>query len=455
VRPSVAAARARSTGRAPAATLRRVNPPTTGEPPPPELRPPDAIEGGGASRLLAGPAGGALAVLTATSLLGYLDRAVVAALFESLRADLWLTDARLGFLGTGFVVANVLASQLFAGRGHRRSRPALLALGVGVWSVATILSGLARGYWTLLAARAAVGVGQAVHRTVSPELLADRVDPDRRGRAYALLFAAIPIGAALGYAMGGLLDRALGWRAAFLGAGAAGLALAAACLRLREPPRSSAERARGAGEGGIAATWRRLSPNRPYVLAVLGHAAYTFAVGGMWWWTPAFLERTRGVPRTVATVELGAIVAMTGLLGIFLGGHVAERLRRRLAEADLWVCGISALAAAPAALAAFTAWHPGLYLAALVVAQLLLFASTAPASAAIVAAAPPAERAGGVALSILAIHLLGDVPSPWLIGLVSDHSSLGRAVLVVPVAILAAGAIWTYAAWRGERRPPP
>jgi len=99
----------------------------------------------------------------------------------------------------------------------------------------------------------------------------------------------------------------------------------------------------------------------------------------------------------------------------------------------------------------FLTWRPGLYLAALVVAQLLIFASTGPVNAAIVAEVPPAERASAVALSILAIHLLGDVPSPWLIGFLSDRSSLGRAVMVVPVATLAAGIIWTYAAWRGER----
>jgi MFS family permease len=413
-----------------------VNAPTTGEP-----------------RLLAGPAGGALAVLTAVNLLNYLDRYVVSALFESLRADLWLTDTRLGLLGTGFIVVYMLASPIFGVLGDRRGRPPLLALGVGLWSFATILSGFARGYWTLLAARAAVGVGEAAYGTISPGLLADHFGPERRGRAYAFFFAAIPVGAALGYAVGGLVDRALGWRAAFFVAGAPGLALAIACLRLRDPPRGAAERTWGLpGEGGIAATYRRFASNRPYVLTVLGYAAYTFAVGGMSWWMPAFLERTRGVPRTVATVQFGAIVVMTGIAGTFAGGHVADALRRRFREADLWVCGISALAAAPAALAVFTTWRPGLYLAALVVAQLLLFASTGPVNAAIVATVPPAERASAVALSILGIHLLGDVPSPWLIGFISDRSSLGRAVLVVPAAILAAGGIWTYAAWRGERR---
>jgi MFS family permease len=424
-----------------------------GDPLVPQPRPTERLQDAGAPRLLAGPAGRALAILTAVNLLNYLDRYVISALFESLRADLWLTDTRLGLLGTGFIVVYMLASPIFGVLGDRRRRPPLLALGVAIWSLATVLSGFARGYWTLLAARAAVGIGEAAYGTVSPGLLADHYGPDRRGRAYAFFFAAIPVGAALGYAVGGLVDRTLGWRSAFFVAGAPGLLLALACLRLRDPPRGAAERTWAiSGAGGVAATYRRFLANRPYVLTVLGYAAYTFAVGGMSWWMPAFLERARGVPRTVATVQFGAIVVMTGFLGTFAGGHLADALRRRLREADLWVCGVATLLAAPVSLLVFTTWTPGVYLVALVVAQLLLFASTGPVNAAIVAEVPPAERASAVALSILAIHLLGDVPSPWLIGFVSDRSSLGRAVLVVPAAILVSGLVWTWAAWRGERR---
>jgi MFS family permease len=409
--------------------------------------PPDAAR----ARLLHGPAGRALAVLTAINLLNYLDRYVVSALFESLRADLWLTDARLGLLATGFIVVYMLASPIFGALGDRRPRPRLLAVGVAIWSFATVLSGFARGYWTLLAGRAAVGIGEAAYGTISPGLIADHFAPARRGRAYAFFFAAIPVGAALGYAVGGIVDRTLGWRAAFFFAGAPGLVLALLCLRLKDPPRGAAETAWEGGAGGVVATYRRFFANRPYVLTVLGYAAYTFAVGGMSWWMPAFLERTRGVPRTVATIQFGAIVIATGFLGTFAGGYLADALRRRFRQADLWVSGASALLAVPAILVVFMTWRPGLYLAALVLAQLMLFASTGPVNAAIVAEVPPAERASAVALSILAIHLLGDVPSPWLIGFISDRSSLGRAVMVVPVATLVAGLVWIYAAWRGER----
>jgi len=423
-----------------------------GDPPSSPARSTEPNGGGGEPRLLSGPAGRVLAVLTLVNLLNYLDRYLVSALVESLRADLWLTDTRLGWLGTGFIVVYMLASPIFGVVGDRRSRPPLLAVGVALWSAATMLSGAARGFWQLLAARAAVGIGEAAYGTISPGLLADHFGPARRGRAYAMFFAAIPVGSALGYVVGGLVDRNLGWRAAFFIAGAPGLLLALSCLRLADPPRGASERSWAiVGEGGIGATYRRLLANRAYVHAVLGYAAYTFAVGGMAFWMPAFLERTRGVPRSVATVQFGAIVVMTGFAGTFAGGYLADALRRRFREADLWVSGIATLAAAPLSLGVFTAYRPSLYLVSLVLAQLLLFASTGPVNSAIVNAVPPAERASAVAISILAIHLLGDVPSPTLIGFLSDRSSLGRAVMVVPAAILVSGIVWTWAAWRGER----
>ncbi len=308
------------------------------------------------ARLLSGPAGRTLAVLTAVNLLNYLDRFVVSALVESLRADLWLTDTKLGWLQPAFLVVYMFASPLFGVLGDRRRRAPLLAVGVAIWSVATVFSGFARGYWTLFAARAAVGIGEAAYGTISPGLIADHYGPASRGRAYAVFFAAIPIGSALGYVVGGLVDRTLGWRAAFFFAGAPGLVLALLCLR-RRPIRPAAAPS-GPGQSrerrGSPATYRRLLSNRPYALTVLGYAAYTFAVGGMAFWMPAFLERTRGVPRTVATVQFGAIVVATGFLGTFAGGYLSDALRKRFEQADLWVCGISTLLAAPITLAVFT-----------------------------------------------------------------------------------------------------
>ncbi len=403
--------------------------------------------------LLSGLAGRALAVLAIINLLNYLDRFVVSALVESLkRSELALSDTQLGLLMTGFIVVYMATSPIFGALGDRGARPRLIAAGVFVWSLATALAGFARGFGSLFLARSVVGVGEAAYGTISPALIADLYPRSRRGRVMAIFFAAIPVGSALGYVVGGLVDKALGWRAAFFVAGVPGLLLALLCLRLPDPPRGAQDDEPVAPPASVARTYYGLLANRSYVLTVLGYAAYTFAVGGMAFWMPAFLERARGVPRAEATVQFGAIVVVTGFVGTFAGGWLGDLLLRRTRQAYLWLSGVATLLAAPLAWVVFIDSRPAVYLPAVVLAELLLFASTGPINSAIVNEVSPGERATAVALSIFAIHVLGDVPSPPLIGWISDTSSLDRAVLIVPVAVLTAGLVWTLEAWLGGRR---
>jgi MFS family permease len=400
-----------------------------------------------------------LAVLTLINLLNYLDRYVVSSLVESLKkSELKLSDTQLGSLMTGFVLVYMLTSPIFGTLGDRRGRPRLLAMGVGIWSAATALGGFARSFAGLFAARSAVGVGEAAYGTIAPALLADSFPKEKRGRVFAVFFAAIPIGSAAGYVLGGLMDQRFGWRAAFFVAGLPGLALALLCLGLKDPPRGAHDREPGEdlrphpgplpGGEGVGKSYLRLLRNREYRLTVLGYAAYTFALGGLAFWAPAFLERVRGMSKADATVQFGAIVVVTGFVGTFGGGWAGDFFLKRSESAYLRVSGWVTLAAAPAALVAFVSPSRPVYLSAIVVTELLLFASTGPINSVIVNVVAPTERATAVALSILGIHLLGDVPSPPLIGALSDATSLGTAFLILPAVIALAGAIWLYAARR-------
>ncbi|HEY7574538.1 MAG TPA: MFS transporter, partial [Thermoanaerobaculia bacterium] len=289
--------------------------------------------------------------------------------------------------------------------------------------------------------------GEAAYATISPALLSDYFPESERGRVFAAFYVAIPVGAAAGFLLGGALEQVFGWRGAFYAVGLPGVALAALALTVPDPARA-ADPARPTDP---RAALRTLAANRDYVGTVLGYAAYTFALGALAFWMPAFLERERGVPRAEATVQFGVIAVVTGFAGTFAGGWLADRWRAKRREADLWVCGWATLAAAPVSLVAFLADSPSAYLPAIVVAQLLLFASTGPVNAAAMNVVSPMDRATASGLLILAIHLFGDVPSPPLVGAISDASTLERAFLILPVAIGVGGAIWLYGAWRGER----
>lgn len=401
-----------------------------------------------------------LAVLSIINLLSYLDRYIVSALIESLKhSELQLSDANLGSLMSGFLIVYTLTAPAFGALGDRYSRPRLIALGVGLWSFATALSGLAGGFWSLFAARASVGIGEAAYVTIAPSLLSDYFPVRQRGRVMAIFFCAIPVGSALGYVVGGLVDKHFGWRAAFYVAGAPGLLLAALCLLLRDPPRGAQDGASGSAPAAAPraaappsawATYYRLLQNRPYVLTILGYAAYTFAVGGLAFWMPAFLERVRGIPRSDATVDFGTIVVTTGFAGTFAGGWLGDYCAKYSRQAYLWLSAAATLAAAPCVWMALTS--PS-YTPWMVAAQLCLFLSTGPINAAIVNLVIATERATAIALGVFAIHLLGDVLSPFLIGALSDASSLQQAVKIVPLAVLVGGCVWILAA-RSQARTP-
>ena len=140
------------------------------------------------------------------------------------------------------------------------------------------------------------------------------------------------------------------------------------------------------------------------------------------------------------------VTVVTGFLGTFLGGWLGDYWVKSSRQAYLWMSGIITLVAAPLTYIALTAEAPTVYYSAIVVAELLLFMSTGPINSAIANLVSPMERASAFALSMFVIHLLGDVPSPTLIGWLSDVSSLGKAVLVVPVAIVISGIVWLFAA---------
>ncbi|HEX3848651.1 MAG TPA: MFS transporter, partial [Steroidobacteraceae bacterium] len=360
------------------------------------------------------------------------------------------------------------------------SRPRLIAFGVACWSFATALSGFSRGYLSLLAARASVGIGEAAYVTIAPSLLSDYFPARQRARVMAVFFCAIPVGSALGYVVGGLVDKHYGWRAAFFIAGIPGLILAALCLLLKDPPRGAEDDdggavVRHAGDSAatgdaapsgpakraaqpsapknlkstlssLVRTLLTLMQNRPYVLTIVGYAAYTFAVGGLAFWMPAFLERVRGMPRSEATVSFGAIVVVTGFVGTFAGGWLGDYCVRYSRQAYLWLSGASTLIAAPCVWMALTVPSHTAYLAWMVAAQLFLFLSTGPINAAIVNLVSAAERATAIALGVFIIHLLGDVPSPFIIGALSKASALSEAVKIVPVAVIVGAVVWAWAA---------
>src|SRR4249920_137583 len=167
-----------------------------------------------------------LAVMTLLNFVNYIDRYVLPAVGPKIKDELGLSDAQLGLLGSAFLFSYLLTSPIFGRLGDRGSRTKLIAIGVGAWSLATAAGGMVRNLSQMFIARGIVGVGEASYASISPALISDYYPPERRGRAFAIFYLAIPVGSAVGYLLGGFLDEHFGWRAAFFAVGLPGVLLA-------------------------------------------------------------------------------------------------------------------------------------------------------------------------------------------------------------------------------------
>jgi MFS transporter, Spinster family, sphingosine-1-phosphate transporter len=227
----------------------------------------------------------------------------------------------------------------------------------------------------------------------------------------------------------------------FLFAGLPGLALAALAARLPEPER----------RGPVhALSYRPLLRSPTYLLTVGGYVAYTFALGGFAFWAPKFLVERFPISLARADFLFGAVTASAGLLGTTIGGLLAERWpgRTQLGKMLAFSATTSALAA-PAALMAVIGTGSGstAFFVWIGLAELLLFASTAPVNTALIKSVPEGLRASAMAASIFAIHVGGDLISPPAIGAVADRAGLPQAMVGLPLAIVLSGFIW----WLGAR----
>src|SRR5215217_4239454 len=153
----------------------------------------------------------ALILLLAINLFNYVDRYILAAVEETVSKEFGVSMARMGSLMTAFLFTYMLISPLFGWLADRVSRWALIGIGVILWSLASGGSGLSRTFGMLMVMRCFIGVGEGAYGPVAPTLIADLYPLAIRGKVLAWFFAAIPVGSALGYVLGGLFVGGKHW----------------------------------------------------------------------------------------------------------------------------------------------------------------------------------------------------------------------------------------------------
>ena len=383
----------------------------------------------------------ALGLLLAINLFNYIDRQILAALEPQIRAtffDLGDVNAmtKTGALGMVFLVTYMLSAPLLGWLSDRFSRWLIVGTCVILWSLASGASGLAATFGILVVTRVFVGIGEGGYGPAAPTILSDLFPIENRGRILAIFCAAIPVGSALGYVLGGLFHEH--WRWGFYLLTPPGILLGVICFFQRDP--------RGLGFSQLSERnrprwqdYRAVLRTRSYLFNCAAQTAMTFALGGLAFWTPAYLQYRQQPP--TAVVIFGGITVVAGLLSTLLGGVVADRMRKRFPGSYFLVSGVGMIVAFPLFLGVLYAPFP-LAWVFMFCAVFFVFLNTGPSNTALANVSPPAVRATAFALNIFVIHLLGDAAAFPIIGYIGGHTNMHVAFLVVCGMMAVSGVIW-------------
>ncbi len=389
----------------------------------------------------------ALVVLTALNLLNYIDRSVLFAVQPLVQGEFHISKTQVGYLTSAFLLFYMIAAPFTGPLADRYSRKLIIIFGAVFWSGLTLLTAVTHTYTELLIRHTLVGIGEATFVTIAPTFVADLFPEERRGRILGIFYLAIPVGTAAGYLLGGKLGPAHGWRFPFYVAAIPGFLLALAMLFIPEPERGRFDSLEETPQRGTI--WG-LARNPAFWTATLGMAMMTFALGGLQVWMPTFLSTVRGYTLQSANEMFGAIIVVDGTIASLAGGWLGDRLLRRSRSAYYSVSAVSMALGVPFMIIALFS-NGRLMLPAIWVAAFLLLLNTAPLNAALINSVGAHIRATALAVNIFFIHILGDVPSPTLMGYIADQRSLQLSFIAPVIAMVLSSAILFY----GMKFAPP
>jgi MFS transporter, Spinster family, sphingosine-1-phosphate transporter len=269
--------------------------------------------------------------------------------------------------------------------------------------------------------------------------LSDLFPVETRGRVMAIFCAAIPVGSALGYVIGGLIGAHLGWRWAFYLVTPPGLLLGLLCFWQRDPRVAAANLLQKAPRRSIR-DYLNLFRTRSYLINCIAQTLMTFVLGGIGYWVSAYLEYRHQDPASSRTM-FGVILVVAGLVSTLSGGVIADKLRSRFAGSYFWVSGIGMLIACPFFIVSLYVPFPAAWIP-MFLAIFFLFLNTGPSNTALANVSLPAVRATAFAANIFIIHAFGDVQAFWLLGYIGGHTNMHVAFLFVSGIIFLSGLTW-------------
>jgi len=382
----------------------------------------------------------------------YIDRMVIVSLFPYIKQDWGLSDAQCGLM-VSVVYWSILLFTLPASFAiDRWSRKKSIGIMSVFWSLATLACAAASNFWQLITLRAFVGIGEAGYAPGGTAMISAIFPIERRARMLGIWNASIPLGSAMGIALGGLIAEHFGWRYAFGIVALPGLLVAFLFFRVKDYKTVDLEKENftSSPRHTDGVQWKAVLLHivriRSLLFNNLAFAGNVFVTVALMSWLPSYFNRMEGLAMSQASVK-GSVVMLMAIIGAPLGGFLADRWFRVRPNARLLFAAISSLLTAGVFFLAFTAFTGNAQFAVMVVGGILAVAFV-PASVAVTQdVVHPGLRATSLSICIIIQHILGSSLGPPVIGYLSDTYGIAFAMKTLPVFNLVAASFFLMASF--------
>lgn len=385
----------------------------------------------------------ALIIIIAINFMNYLDRSIFVAVGPALKRTFHFNDAQVGMVATSFLLVYTLSALPMGLLADRTKRNIIIALGVAAWSVATWYTAIAHNFLEIFLGRAILGIGEASYVPAGVALLSAYYASAVRGRIMGIWSASTMIGTAVGFVLGGYIAQHFGWQFAFVLCGPPGLLLAWFAWRI---PNRMAYDEKDLHAHATIIHHQKVRSLRQSLIEmygqmriVLGIPMVRYAIGiqalGLFVVTPAiifvpiYLREHFHMSVQSAALLTGGLLIPGGVIGTLLGGILADRLQTRFPGGRMYIIAVSLGGAAPFFFFALLSNNLSMLLIFAFIAITLMNMYNGPMTAIVQDIVPADLRSSASAVTMTFAHLLGDVASPTLVGLLVGRSFFGLGTI--------------------------
>jgi MFS family permease len=389
----------------------------------------------------------AFALLFLLYMFDYIDRLIIVSLFPFLQKDWGLTDTECGLLISAVYWSILLLSFPASILVDRWSRKKAVGLMASLWSIATLMCVFTKNFKQLFSARIAIGIGEAGYAPGGTALISALFPPEKRARILGVWNASIPLGSAIGIALGGIIAEHLGWRHAFGIVAIPGFIFALMFFKVKDYKTFELISAHKCGSNGSPTKMsfvdivKAFVTKKSLIFNNLAFASNVFVTTALLSWMPTYFHRMHDLPMSKAGPKAGLIMFMA-IIGAPLGGYLCDRWMKRTVRARMLLPAISSAASALILFIAFGYLEGTLQYVALLCLGVIIIMFVPAAVSVTQDVIHPGLRAISLSINIVIQHTLGSPLGPLFVGMMSDRYDLNLALKTLPAFCLIAAILF-------------